>query len=792
MDEDARLAELAQRTPSPEPDGDFFADFEPRGLLEDDDEPAPPAAQTVVSPLHPRFSPGRGGQGILPRVGEDQDDLVFEERDFLDDDNADFFRDNTKMEELLAQTHKNYSGMADTQPAAVSRSTSSAGPPASVHSGPSDVASSHLGRSVGGPDTRHDADVAAALTREVDASERDLGNALAQLDATALGGDGHASGSSAAIPPLPPVAEQASFPPYSFQFGRRDERGLPKYMPVASSVTFTFDGTEVRIPRRRRMKGWRSPTIHYDLDAGDGKIDARTGGLQLTARPVYEMLDDLKRRKLQAVRHVGVEPGPGRQRAALQGVQVGEQAVPPSEAAPSAEVQLAEAHARSQLWVDKHRPSTFTQLLGDERVHRMVLGWIKAWDPCVFKTTPPTPEANPNAPWEKPDPLHRPREKVLLLSGPAGAGKTTLAHVLAKQAGYDVYEMNASDARAASSVDETLRQALDTGSSIRGKKPTLVVLDEIDGATGGSGDGASFIRSLVRLIERGSAVPRTKKKTKKGASTQMVLQRPIICICNNLYAPALRALRPIAKIVRVPVPPSKTVVQRLRHISTMEGLPTDNKGLSLLTDLTGGDLRACLNALQVLAVQHAQQLLPPSDDRISQRVHPGITEESLRGAALGFKDGGSNLPRVWDILLRSRKSRKLRELSAAAPVEPGTVSRGQDQGWLMGVVHELDLSGEYDAINAGLASAWPSFLATAKDDGWGRAVRALDWLAFGETLSLSTRAGSFDMLPYAPFAIAPWHGLFAHHRIALPGYPSQDMEVSSSCGSCRRLCYICL
>lgn len=31
----------------------------------------------------------------------------------------------------------------------------------------------------------------------------------------------------------------------------------------------------------------------------------------------------------------------------------------------------------------------------------------------------------------------------MLISGPPGLGKTTLAHVVAKQAGYGVYEINA-------------------------------------------------------------------------------------------------------------------------------------------------------------------------------------------------------------------------------------------------------------------------------------------------------------------------------------------------------------
>jgi Holliday junction resolvasome RuvABC ATP-dependent DNA helicase subunit len=41
----------------------------------------------------------------------------------------------------------------------------------------------------------------------------------------------------------------------------------------------------------------------------------------------------------------------------------------------------------------------------------------------------------------------RPKQKVALLHGAPGLGKTTLAHVVAKHAGYNVVEMNASDDR---------------------------------------------------------------------------------------------------------------------------------------------------------------------------------------------------------------------------------------------------------------------------------------------------------------------------------------------------------
>lgn len=78
------------------------------------------------------------------------------------------------------------------------------------------------------------------------------------------------------------------------------------------------------------------------------------------------------------------------------------------------------------------------------------------------------------------------------MSGPPGLGKTTLAHVVARQAGYDVFEVNASDARSGSIVDDRIRPALEAGSAVGSSRPYLVVVDEIDGATG-AGDNVSYL-----------------------------------------------------------------------------------------------------------------------------------------------------------------------------------------------------------------------------------------------------------------------------------------------------------
>ncbi len=91
------------------------------------------------------------------------------------------------------------------------------------------------------------------------------------------------------------------------------------------------------------------------------------------------------------------------------------------------------------------------------------------------------------------------------MSGPPGFGKTTLAHVIAKQAGYNVIEINASDDRTGAVVNTKIKAALEQQAIIREnagdksmsmtQKPNLIIIDEIDGASmGGGADVSSIIQ----------------------------------------------------------------------------------------------------------------------------------------------------------------------------------------------------------------------------------------------------------------------------------------------------------
>ena len=133
-----------------------------------------------------------------------------------------------------------------------------------------------------------------------------------------------------------------------------------------------------------------------------------------------------------------------------------------------------------------------------------------------------------------------------LLHGPPGLGKTTLAHVVASHAGYNVVEINASDDRSLQAFKVKLDAATQMKSvSNADQRPNCLIIgkfercfnrkilmlshisltfaDEIDGAP------APTINYLVNLLS-GKAAGNKKKK----AATEL-LSRPIVSISIAIF-----------------------------------------------------------------------------------------------------------------------------------------------------------------------------------------------------------------------------------------------------------------
>ena len=98
---------------------------------------------------------------------------------------------------------------------------------------------------------------------------------------------------------------------------------------------------------------------------------------------------------------------------------------------PKSHPSTSEVHSSSRteetLWVDRYRPKRFTDLLGDERVHREVLAWVKQWDLCVFGKGNGKGRARDGERFMSlEDELGRPQEKVSVLRGPVLHGLTII------------------------------------------------------------------------------------------------------------------------------------------------------------------------------------------------------------------------------------------------------------------------------------------------------------------------------------------------------------------------------
>ncbi|TIA81228.1 hypothetical protein E3P98_02175 [Wallemia ichthyophaga] len=369
--------------------------------------------------------------------------------------------------------------------------------------------------------------------------------------------------------------------------------------------------------------------------------------------------------------------------------------------------------SEAQLWTDKYKPNKFTDLMGDDRLNRQVMSWLKEWDRCVFnKTTADSTykrkrDAEPYA-YRDPHNLGRPQERLLLLSGPPGLGKTTLAYIIAKHAGYRVFEVNASDDRSARTVDDKLKSALDvnpiTFDGTVDKRPTLVLVDEIDGATGEGSGG--FVRQLINL-----ATDYVPKKRKNGTTQPRLLLRPIICICNDLYTPSLRSLRPISRIVRYKPPSTLATVTRLKDICNEENIQTDTKSLNMLAESSGGDIRNCLNTLQF--IQHN-----------SMQLQTAIQ--------INTKDSSRSVASVIQQIFKLEKSK-------TPSIKPA--------------IDTMVECGEYDKISQ---SCYESYLkARVNDSRWDRYLTAIDAL-----VDADTRNGLGDT--YTPYHLSKLHLQFAN------------------------------
>ncbi|ODV61390.1 Ctf18p ASCRUDRAFT_7627 [Ascoidea rubescens DSM 1968] len=272
--------------------------------------------------------------------------------------------------------------------------------------------------------------------------------------------------------------------------------------------------------------------------------------------------------------------------------------------------QLQNTSSKNSLFVDKYRPKSFLDLIGNEKQNRSILKWLNQWNHCAFNNQSDLYKHdnnhnnnNNNNNMEIDDPFNRPNKKILLINGPPGTGKTTISHLIGKQLGYEILEINASDERSGVRVKEKLLNLLNN--NLLNAKPLLLICDEIDGAS-----EIGFINILLNIVQNDDKLTKqliqlqlqnqNKNKLKNSKKKFKFILRPIITICNDLYSPVLEKLRNVSEIVTFKKISSNLIKSRLKRVCDLEKMAVSNKGelLDEIIELSNNDIRSSLNLLQ--------------------------------------------------------------------------------------------------------------------------------------------------------------------------------------------------
>ena len=220
------------------------------------------------------------------------------------------------------------------------------------------------------------------------------------------------------------------------------------------------------------------------------------------------------------------------------------------------------------LWVEKYKPTSTADIIGNADLAKKLGDWIRNWRRIHIEKSMKVPFSKEN-----------PGAKAVLLSGPPGIGKTTVATLIAAELGYETLELNASDTRSKKAITEELADVVVSqaiGSATGKTHNRLVIMDEVDGM-GGSDRGG--IPELIKVI-----------KTSKN---------PIICICNDRQSPKIRSLANHCYDLRVRRPTKQQIAQRMIVIARKEGLEIDNNAAEVLVEQSGNDIRQVINCLQM-------------------------------------------------------------------------------------------------------------------------------------------------------------------------------------------------
>ena len=278
-------------------------------------------------------------------------------------------------------------------------------------------------------------------------------------------------------------------------------------------------------------------------------------------------------------------------------------------------------------WTERHRPTSESHLEGNETQRQKIRKWLDDWKNGV------------------------PKNKAILLVGPPGVGKTTVARAIAQDMGWNVIELNASDARNAASI----RKAATKGATHRSlffnpdenDKKTLILIDEVDHLSGGLRSvSESRINNAIKVNSDQSEAVQLKGDTGGKAELLKLLaetKQPVILACNEVMglwgkSSNWRSTRERFQRLLMTINFERASKDALRNIARRvlksENIEYDTAAIEALTNNNPGDLRALVRDLQVICAaginsidkDAVMQYVELSERDVSVEVFPGLSE----------------------------------------------------------------------------------------------------------------------------------------------------------------------
>ena len=200
------------------------------------------------------------------------------------------------------------------------------------------------------------------------------------------------------------------------------------------------------------------------------------------------------------------------------------------------------------MWSEKHRPQIVSDMVGNEESRAAIMEWFAKWK----KGTKP-----------------------LLMVGPPGIGKTTIAYLVAKQFGYDMIGLNASDVRSKSRINEILAPVLGNVSVLG---TPMIFVDEVDGIHGRSDFGGAA--ALVEILKEPTV--------------------PIILAANDDSADKMKNIKKAVKTISFKTIPPRLLRVYLENILKKENAKLSPGSLIKVIDKSKGDIRSMINLTQSL------------------------------------------------------------------------------------------------------------------------------------------------------------------------------------------------